>query len=350
MSHSTSTAVQISSGVENPLELGSGRNRVTGSDTVSDADLVNHFLTGRDEAFAALMRRHGPSVMRICRRWLGEGQEAEDACQATFLVLVNRADEMEQVENLGGWLCGVARRVAGRARMRANRRRAREGAAVDVRGIAGREHPADDDLSPTLRSEVDRLPEKYRRPIELCYWEGLSSEQAAERLQCPTGTLKWRLSRARVILRGRLSRLGMALVAFLMWRIPSATVRAANPTSLANDGLSAEFVRETIALAVLARDTPLSFLKSNVPLRTRSRSRSRSSVNRGSVPKRWFHNGPMLALIAAAGVLLTIPAICLALAIPTERRPQNIMIDDKLQTPSAVSVPMPVIDQERTCH
>jgi len=347
MSRSTSTFAEVSGGVEIPpeRERGSGVGECVGA--LSDATLVDRFLTGRDEAFATLMRRHGPSVMRVCRRWLGEGQEAEDACQATFLVLVNRAGEIEQVENIGGWLCGVARRVAGRAKMRANRRRAREGAAVDVRGIAGREHPADDDLSPTLRSEVDRLPEKYRRPIELCYWEGLSSEQAAERLQCPTGTLKWRLSRAREILRGRLSRLGMALVAILMWRIPS--VRAGGISHLgpgqtpifpASDGLSAEFIRETLALAVLTRDTPLSFFKPYV------RPRTGSISNRRSGPKRWFSNGPLIALIAAAGLVLVIPAVCLALALPTERRPQpsSVVIPDK---------PLgPVIDRDhdRACH
>jgi len=219
---------------------------------------------------------------------------------------------------------------------------------VDVRGIAGREHPANDDLSPTLRSEIGRLPEKYRRPIELCYWEGLSSEQAAERLQCPTGTLKWRLSRAREILRGRLSRLGMTLVAVLMWRIPS--VRAGgmsplgpsrNPTFPASDGLSAEFLRETLALAVLARDTPLSFFKPYV------RPRSGSSSSRGSGPNRWFHNVPLIALIAAAGLLLAIPAVCLALVTsPTERerRPTRVVI------PGKPIEPVIAIDHERTCH
>jgi RNA polymerase sigma factor (sigma-70 family) len=296
--------------------------------------------------------------MRVCRRWLGDGQDAEDACQATFLVLVNRAREIERLENIGGWLCGVARRVAGRAKMRANRRRVREGAAVDVGEVAGRDEPGPDDLSPRVRSEVNRLPEKYRRPIELCYWEGLSSEQAAERLNCPTGTLKWRLARGREILRGRLGRLGMALAAILMWRIPSAkaaaiTLRAGGRSTLgagasryAEDVLSADFVRETIALATLARDSPLSFMK------PRTQPQARTVRNRSA--KRWFQNGPLIALLAAVGVVLTIPAVCLA--IPAARRPSFVRHvkflgpDARRVGPDAKPLDPVHADRERTCH
>ncbi len=179
-----------------------------------DRALLNRFLVEGDEAaFEELARRHGPLVMRVCRRRLADIQEAEDACQVTFLILATRAGQVRRSESLGGWLHGVARRVAARAGRRADRRRAREGNLLDAGKIAGRQgHEFDDSLS-VLRAEVDRLPERYRRPIELCYWDGLSNDQAAERLGCPTGTLKWRLSRARVTLRGRLARVGVSPMA-----------------------------------------------------------------------------------------------------------------------------------------
>jgi RNA polymerase sigma factor (sigma-70 family) len=351
MSRSTiAERVPVSGGIKVSPDTGS----------LPDGVLLDDFLVGRDEAaFESLMRRHGPSVMRVCRRWLGDGQDAEDACQATFLVLVNRAEEIDRLENIGGWLCGVARRVAGRAKMRADRRRVREGAAVDVREVAGRDEPGADDLSPRVRSEVDRLPEKYRRPIELCYWEGLSSEQAAERLNCPTGTLKWRLARAREILRGRLARLGMALAAVLMWRIPSA--KAAGMTlgagaggrstlglgqgaaPYAEDVLSADFVRETMALAILARDAPLSFMKPT------------ARTVRSKPGKQWTYNGPLIALLAAVGVVLTIPAVCLA--IPADRRPsftrQLRILGPNVKSLGPDAKPLdPLLDRdrERGCH
>lgn len=232
----------------------------------SDATLLDRFIAARDEAaFEALVRRHGPKVLRLCRRRLGDGQDADDAFQATFLVLVDRADRIHFTGDIGGWLCGVARRVADRARMRADRRRVREGAAVDVDHVAGPDEPGLDDLGPILRAEVGRLPEKYRRAIELCYWEGMSSEQAAERLRCPAGTLKWRLSRAREILRGRLVRVGIALAALLMWRVAGA--EAASGAGRVDPGpggpgpgeavLPAELVRRTVALAVYSRDASL---------------------------------------------------------------------------------------------
>ena len=168
------------------------------TDNRPDGVLLERFFKERDEeAFETLILRHGPMVRRICRGWLGDGQDADDAVQATFIALINRAGEIRRSETIGAWLGVVARRVAGRMRLRNNQRRFKERADLDVREIAGRVAPDSGDLSPTLRAEVDRLPEKYRRPIKLCYWEGLSNEEAAERLRCPTGTLKWRLFQAR---------------------------------------------------------------------------------------------------------------------------------------------------------
>ncbi len=287
----------------------------TADGSMPDRVLLERFLTERDEAaFAALVHRHGPRVMRICRQWLGNGQDAEDACQAIFLVLVHRGGEIRHTGSIGGWLGGVAKRVAGRAKMRATRRRSRE-AAVDVARLADRQpfDPRDSDLRPVLRGEIDRLPQKYRRPIELCYWEGLSNEQAAERLKCPPGTLKWRLSRAKELLRSRLTRLGLTLSALLFWRLPTmkaadishrkfkksgAAGRAAAPAT--EDVLSASFIQDLVALAGFVRDSPPSFLKAG------AMPKYKKARRRGG-----FLKFVLLLLIigAIAGVALTIPAI-----------------------------------------
>ncbi|WP_165070262.1 RNA polymerase sigma factor [Paludisphaera rhizosphaerae] len=194
----------------------------------SDGELLRRFLAHRDQAaFERLVVRHGPKVLRVCRRWSGPGQDAEDAYQATFLLLATRAEAIRRPEHLGAWLCGVARRVASRAKRRADLRHRREGASIDLSVVADRSRPSPlDDLRPDLRATIERMPEKYRRPIELCYWDGLSSEQAAARLRCPTGTLKWRLSQAREDLRDRLGRAGIGLAALLVWLGRPSAARA----------------------------------------------------------------------------------------------------------------------------
>ena len=283
---------------------------VGGSDPSAAADLpdgvlLDRFATGRDEAaFEALVLRHGPKILRICRRWLGDVQAAEDACQATFVVLVRRAGEIRELGDIGGWLCGVARRVAGRAKMRADRERIREGAAVDVREVADRSQGPDlDDIHPVLRAEVDRLPEKYRRPIELCYWEGLSSDQAAERLRCPTGTLKWRLSRAREILRGRFVRRGIAMTAFLLWRHPATeaavmkprdALASPHPAGPAEAAFPTDLLRGTVDLAVFVRDFPPRLLDVGA-----NRLAPRGRVRGG----RFAKFVPLLAVLATAFLL-----------------------------------------------
>jgi len=277
--------------------------------------------------------------MRVCRRWLGNGQDAEDACQATFLVLVARAGELGRIERLDAWLCGVARRVAIRAKMRADRRRAREGATVDVREVPGRDESGHDDLSPILRAEVERLPERYRRPIELCYWEGLSNEQAASRLGCPTGTLKWRLARARETLQGRLARLGVSLLALLMWRLPSAKGSAPDPDAWpstpgrgwgGDPALDADFVRETVALAALIRDTPLPLLKGGAPSPSQKLGRKSRPIGLS----------PMLTLFVLA-CSLGIPALCLA--VPS-------VLDLPTAAYEALFAPEPVVTPSGSCH
>jgi RNA polymerase sigma factor (sigma-70 family) len=206
---------------------------VHGAETWSDGQLLHGFLTGgQPGAFAAVVHRHGPMVWQICRSLVQDAQDAEDAFQATFLVLVQRAASIRRPELLGNWLYGVAYRVAVRARAHAARRRARERNGVEMipassEGIAGL-----DDLRPIVHEELQRLPEKYRAPLLLCYFQGKTSEEAAQLLDWPLGTVKGRMSRARDLLRGRLQRRGLvtATVAALL-AAPTAST-AAVPAAL----------------------------------------------------------------------------------------------------------------------
>ncbi|MCI0463138.1 MAG: sigma-70 family RNA polymerase sigma factor [Gemmataceae bacterium] len=181
--------------------------------TPTDAELLDRFVTETDaRAFAVLVERHGPMVFAVCRRFLPDTHDAEDAFQATFLILVRRAGRLRQPELLANWLYGVAQRVALRARAVAARRRQREDPSADLAQAQARAAPQPNhDLGPLVHEEVDRLPARYRGPVVLCYLQGKSNEEAARELACPVGTVKSRLSRARDLLRGRLERRGVTL-------------------------------------------------------------------------------------------------------------------------------------------
>ncbi len=162
-----------------------------------------------EAAFAALVERHGPMVMRVCRGVLRETHDADDAFQATFLILARKASSIRKRGSVASWLYGVARRVAVRARAERARRIEveRRGAAMagdEARGT----RPMG--VGPELHEEVDRLPEKYRSAVVLCDLAGLTHEEAAGQLGVPVGTVKVRLMRARGRLRGRLVRRGLA--------------------------------------------------------------------------------------------------------------------------------------------
>jgi RNA polymerase sigma factor (sigma-70 family) len=181
----------------------------------TDPQLLDRFVADRDEAaFAALVRRHGPMVLAVCRRVLLDWHAAEDAFQATFLVLARKAKSLGSPEILGPWLHGVAHRTALKARADLARRRAREVPQTP-------DPPAADttdeviwrDLRPVLDEEVGRLPARYRVPFILCYLDGLTNAEAAQHLGCSRGTVATWLARARERLRGRLTRRGLALSA-----------------------------------------------------------------------------------------------------------------------------------------
>jgi RNA polymerase sigma factor (sigma-70 family) len=183
----------------------------------SDADLLTRFARRRDEdAFAALVARHGALVWNVCRRVVGGADAAEDCFQAVFLVLARRAASLSRPAAVASWLYGVAVRVARRARQTALAGRQ---APPGLEPAAPRSDPLDEltarELLLTLDEEVQRLPEVYRLPVILCCLEGLSQEEAARRLGCTSGSIKGRLERGRRRLRDRLGRRGVALAAAL---------------------------------------------------------------------------------------------------------------------------------------
>jgi RNA polymerase sigma factor (sigma-70 family) len=186
--------------------------RPPGEAGLTDAGLLTRFLQHRDEAaFAALVRRHGPMVLGVCRRLLGNVHDAEDAFQATFLVLVRKAGSVRPRELVANWLYGVAYQTARKARAVAARRRGRERQVRDLPEPAARAQEPWPDLRPLLDRELNGLPEKYRAPVVLCDLEGKSRKEAARQLGWLEGTLDGRLARARALLARRLGRRGLAL-------------------------------------------------------------------------------------------------------------------------------------------
>jgi RNA polymerase sigma factor (sigma-70 family) len=182
-----------------------------------DRHLLERFLTCQDEAaFAALVERHGAMVLGVAGDVLRHRQDAEDVFQATFLVLARRAGSVRRRGSVGSWLHGVAYRLALKARAAAATRRRHESCSP---ARPPDESPDDltwRELSAILHEELERLPHRYRAPLVLCYLEGLTQDQAAEHLGLAKGTLKGRLERARLLLRGRLGRRGLAPAVVLL--------------------------------------------------------------------------------------------------------------------------------------
>src|SRR5262245_58877850 len=176
---------------------------------LSDEHLLDRFLAQRDEtAVEALVRRYGSLVLGACRRVLHNDHAAEDAFQATFLVLLRKAPSLDRRKPLGNWLYTVAHRLALRARANETRRRACEAHAAGRRPEAWQPVAAPGDALVALEEELQRLPDQHRTPLVLCYLEGKTNEQAAQALGCPRGSMSGRLARARDLLRERLARRG----------------------------------------------------------------------------------------------------------------------------------------------
>jgi RNA polymerase sigma factor (sigma-70 family) len=216
---------------------------------LTDRQLLEQFTRhGADMsefAFEVLLKRHGPMVLRTCTAILGDRHEAEDATQATFLVLARKARSLWVRDSLGPWLFGVARRIASSARTAALRRRVQEQRSAKSETWK-KEDSVRDESDAIVHEEVNRLPQVYRAAVVLCDLEGLTQEQAALQLGWPAGTVRSRLSRGRSRLRERLIRRGLGPSAataagsvrgetslFLLPKtVAEATIQAAMPSCL----------------------------------------------------------------------------------------------------------------------
>ena len=205
-------------------------------------------MTQHDEsAFELLVWRHGPMILGVCRRVLRDEHQAEDAFQATLLALARKAASIGKRESVGSWLYKVAYRVALRARDGALRRGRHERQVPDLPPVADPHSPTNPawaELRPLLDEELNRLSEKYRAPVVLCYLEGLTNEEAARQLGCPVGTVKTRLAYARRLLCNQLTRRGLTLGAgWLAAELWPPVAAAALPAAL---------VGATVRMAVLS--------------------------------------------------------------------------------------------------
>jgi RNA polymerase sigma-70 factor (ECF subfamily) len=227
------------------------------TEAVSDARLLGRFASRRDEAaFRELVHRHGGRVLQVCRSILRDEHDVDDAFQATFLVLAHKAGQVAWAGSVSAWIAEVARRQAVRARSGLNRRRSRERLMSSVAAVRPGEcigwlpeddHPHADhadelehrDLGRVLNAALHELPEKYRAPIVLCYFEGKTNEEAARQLGWPSGSMSRRLEHARSLLRrslassGVLMTIGLVAAAAAAWGwakprpVPVSPTRAA---------------------------------------------------------------------------------------------------------------------------
>jgi RNA polymerase sigma factor (sigma-70 family) len=219
---------------------------------LTDTQLLERFTTLDHEAaelaFAALVERHGPMVLRVCRNLLNNPHDAQDAFQATFLVLVQKARSLWVKDSLAPWLHRVAHRVASRARASTVRRRDHERRAAEQKPTLVYYEDKTEGLLGPLHKEIDRLPERYRVAVILCDLQGLSHERASRQLGWPVGTVKSRLARARQLLRSRLTGRGFGSPAILV------ITKAA--TNSVDSAVSLRMVESTLQIARLVTKAP----------------------------------------------------------------------------------------------
>jgi RNA polymerase sigma factor (sigma-70 family) len=235
-----------------------------------DEQLLTAFLSHSDPAaFATMVRRHGPLVLSACRQVLREEADVEDVFQATFLVLLHKAASIRRGQALGAWLFRVARHLALKTRADYDRRRQCEGRAAerDVPAAAP-DDPSWREACAALHEELDRLPEKYRLPLVLCYLQGLSRDEAARQLGWSAGAVKGRLERGRRLLHGRLERRGLALSAGLLAALVSSpAVGSVLPPRLVQATVhAATGGRRSAAVAALVEGATRVMFRSKVPL------------------------------------------------------------------------------------
>jgi RNA polymerase sigma factor (sigma-70 family) len=195
---------------------------------VADDELLRRYVATQDEsAFAGLVRRHGPMVLGVCWRILRHREDAEDAFQATFLVLARKAGAVRKSESLPGWLHRIAFRAAMRLRAARSRRLDRQALLADAPQARCREDLTVRETQQVLEEELNRLADKYRAPLLLCCVQGRTRDEAAQQLGWSLGVLRGRLDRGRELLRARLARRGVALSAALLPLGVAATSEAA---------------------------------------------------------------------------------------------------------------------------
>ncbi len=224
-----------------------------GSGETADSQLLTRFILHRDEAaFTDLLTRHGPMVMGVCRRVLGDWHEAEDAFQATFLVLARKAGSVGKPELLANWLYGVAFRTALKARGLMAQRRAKVKPLMEISIPPTLNNSEIAELGPLLDEELQRLPPKYRTPVVLCYFEGKTHEEIARQLGCPRETVSTRVARARERLRKRLVRRGIVLTSTALAAALSEQAVSASVTPALADATVKAAVLFAVAEAAVA--------------------------------------------------------------------------------------------------
>ncbi len=278
---------------------------------LTDGQLVERFLRRGDQAaFGALVERHAPMVSAVCRRALDEPGDRDDVVQATFLALARRASTVRGREALGAWLFVVARRACLVANRAAARRRRHERRAAEARGPGGPAEVAGDDRMAAIHEEIGRLPESLRLPVVLCLLEGRTRAEAAAQLRWTEGEVRGRLARAKVRLRARLGRRGMA------------------PAS---------------ALAALARDASAAVPRATVEASARVATPGAASAAAASIAREVLKGVAMDRLIPVASALLTMVAaaglVASAFGVPATPGPAAVgamAVDDARVAPVAI--------------
>ncbi|HEV3438678.1 MAG TPA: sigma-70 family RNA polymerase sigma factor, partial [Gemmata sp.] len=196
---------------------------------LTDCDLLARFAKGDESAFETIVNRHTSMVLGVCRRMLPTLQDAEDACQATFLVLARKAKTSNWQSSIANWLYTTARRVASKASRAAACRLKRESGAMPSSPISVLDQMTGREVFTALDEELDNLPAIHREPLVLCYLQGLTRDEAALRLGVPAATLKSQLERGRKKLADALTKRGIDIGAGLMAVAATSTVGASSP-------------------------------------------------------------------------------------------------------------------------
>jgi RNA polymerase sigma factor (sigma-70 family) len=266
---------------------------------LTDGQLLGGFVEHGDEAaFAVLVRRHGPMVLGVCRRLLGSLHDAEDAFQATFLVLVRKAAAIQSRETVANWLYGTAYNTALKARAVRARRRTREVSAAALSDPTAAPQPdRRPELQPLLDRELSRLSDKYRAPVVLCDLQGKTRKEAADQLGWPEGTVSSRLARARALLARRLTRQGVALSA--------GAPLGALSESTASAGVPASLVASTVQAAslILGRAVAGGAISANV-----------AALTEGVLRAMWLSKLRWISLVLLIGGLVSAGAVASARA------------------------------------